>query len=339
MKPVTVAGAGLAGLTLGNALQRAGVPTTLHEAHSLPRHRVCGEFICGRGADALRQLDLAEVLTGAKEHRQVEWTRRGRSLLKTDLPVPAYGISRHLLDRRLAADFLLSGGSLQERSRLDTKAPQAGTVLCHGRRSHPSGWIGLKLHTTDMATSADLELHLGENGYIGLCAVEGGRVNVCGLFKRRPGVKARKSGLLLAYLRACNLQKLAERLEQATIDPDSHVGVAGIQFSRLPEASNETLCLGDAYSVIPPFTGNGMSIALESAQVAYPEVLAYARGEADWPTAVRRVQLQLSRRFDRRLRAARRLHPWLHHARRQSALAALVRLRLLPFNRLYQLTH
>ena len=39
MKPIAIAGAGLAGLALGNALQRAGVPTTLHEAHTLPRHR------------------------------------------------------------------------------------------------------------------------------------------------------------------------------------------------------------------------------------------------------------------------------------------------------------
>ena len=44
---VEIVGGGLAGLSLGLALRRAGVPVTLHEAGEYPRHRVCGEFIAG----------------------------------------------------------------------------------------------------------------------------------------------------------------------------------------------------------------------------------------------------------------------------------------------------
>jgi 2-polyprenyl-6-methoxyphenol hydroxylase-like FAD-dependent oxidoreductase len=48
-KPITIVGGGLAGLTLGIGLRRRGVPAALWEAGHYPRHRVCGEFICGRG--------------------------------------------------------------------------------------------------------------------------------------------------------------------------------------------------------------------------------------------------------------------------------------------------
>ena len=47
LAPIEIIGGGLAGLSLGLALRRGGVPVTLHEAGEYPRHRVCGEFITG----------------------------------------------------------------------------------------------------------------------------------------------------------------------------------------------------------------------------------------------------------------------------------------------------
>src|SRR5438094_531139 len=62
MKPITIIGGGLAGLTLGIGLRRQGVPVALFEAGHYPRHRVCGEFISGRGQAALQRLGLARLL-------------------------------------------------------------------------------------------------------------------------------------------------------------------------------------------------------------------------------------------------------------------------------------
>ena len=61
-KPITVVGGGLAGLTLGIGLRQRGIPVTVWEAGHYPRHRVCGEFISGRGQGTLARLGLRERL-------------------------------------------------------------------------------------------------------------------------------------------------------------------------------------------------------------------------------------------------------------------------------------
>ena len=55
---ITIVGGGLAGLTLGIGLLQRGVPVTVWEAGRYPRHRVCGEFISGRGSASLARLGL-----------------------------------------------------------------------------------------------------------------------------------------------------------------------------------------------------------------------------------------------------------------------------------------
>ncbi|CAA6679198.1 MULTISPECIES: NAD(P)/FAD-dependent oxidoreductase [unclassified Lentimonas] len=338
MKSITLVGAGLAGLSLGNTLQRAGVPVILHEAHTLPRHRVCGEFICGKGAASLERQGLGAAIQGALEHRSIQWFMQERPILASQLPSPAYGISRYTTDLRLAKSFRRLGGQLIEQSRFSSTAEE-GKVNCSGRSTTKSDWIGLKLHTTNLVTSADLELHLGNQGYIGLSGIEDGRTNICALFKLRPEIRAHKEIVLLQYLRACGLMTLADRIEASAIDPSSHVGVAGINFSQIPDASSSGLHLGDAYSVIPPFTGNGMSIAIESAEIAFPYLHDYAKGDIVWQQATDQIQQACRRQFYTRLTVARALHPWIESPARQQILARLSAAKVLPFKLLYHLTH
>ena len=65
LKPISIIGGGLAGLTLGIGLRRRGIPVTVREASHYPRHRVCGEFISGRGQDVLVRLSLHETFVRA----------------------------------------------------------------------------------------------------------------------------------------------------------------------------------------------------------------------------------------------------------------------------------
>jgi len=338
MRPITIIGGGLAGLGLANGLAREGVDVTVREAGDYPRHRVCGEFLCGRGAAALETLGLGEALAEARRHRDVGWFRKGRLARRHELPETAYGLSRYALDARLAARFEARGGNLRRRSRAAPEETGEGRVDAAGRAPAKSDWIGLKCHARDLPTRRDLELHFGDQGYVGLCAVEGGRTNICGLFRKRPGLKAKRGGWLDAYLRAAGMAGLADRLASGDVDPESHCGTAGVVFAA-PPALDGAPRLGDRFSAIPPFTGNGMSLALESASLAVEPVADYAAGRLPWDGLARALDDRLAAAFRARLRAAGRLHPWLVASARQKVLLAAAKARLLPFRRLYRATH
>lgn len=337
-RPIEIIGGGLAGLSLGLALRRAGVPVALHEAGEYPRHRVCGEFITGLGPATIERLSLAPLLADALHHDEVAWSIGDAPPQLQRLPQAALGLSRHVLDARLADAFTAAGGELHTRSRVTDLAPRAGRVFANGRRrAADASWIGLKVHVRGLALVRDLEMHLGNEAYVGLSRVEGGAVNVCGLFRRR-AVTARGAVLLLEYLRAAGLAVLAGRLTTAELNAESFCAVAALGFDRSVRPTDR-VCLGDAGAMIPPFTGNGMAMAFQSAELALAPLLAYSRGEYTWSDTVHATHAALRGRFRVRLASADALHPFLLKPRRQRWFAALGRARLLPFGPLYATLH
>jgi flavin-dependent dehydrogenase len=338
-RPLEIIGGGLAGLALAGALRRAGAEVTLFEAGSYPRHRVCGEFIAGLSARTTARLGLGPLLADALRHREVAWCRDGSPIAVQPLPAPALGISRHTLDARLAQAFVAAGGDLRTRERVTELAPRPGRIFATGRRpgSGSSGWLGLKVHALGLELQRDLEVHLGDDAYVGLSAVEGGRVNVCGLFRRRR-IGAKEVLVLPAYLRAAGLGALADRLARAELDPESFSAVAAVAFDRRVPAQDR-VCLGDACAMIPPFTGNGMAMAFQSAEAALTPLLDYARGRSDWAAARRAIHSALRRRFRLRLASAGVLHPYLLRPPRQRWLMAMSRAHLLPLRPLYAAMH
>jgi flavin-dependent dehydrogenase len=338
VRTIEIIGGGLSGLSLGIALRRAGVPVVLHEAGDYPRHRVCGEFIAGLEPRTLDTLGVATELSGALRHAEVAWTIGERPPQIQRLPSPALALSRHALDARLARTFTTSGGELRTGSRVIDHASVEGRVFATGRRrATEPRWIGLRIHVSNLALTRELEMHLGAHCYVGLARIEADTVNVCGLFRRRE-LRAQGLTLLLDYLRAAGLRSLAARLASATIDAGSFCAVAALGFDRRVNTSDQ-ICLGDAGAMIPPFTGNGMAMAFQSAEIALPAVRAYARGEIGWSHACRVTSIALRQRFRVRLASAGALHPFLLRPHRQRWFAALGRARLLPFGPLYAALH
>ena len=325
---ITIIGGGLAGLSLGIALRRRGVPVSLHEAGSYPRHRVCGEFISGVSQGTFDSLGIGDLFDGAKRHHSTAWFFRARRIFSTQLP-GGLGISRFTLDERLSRKFQELGGLLCERSR---RKPQRedGLVWCAGRMPAKGHWIGLKCHVLGLGLRADLEMHLASNGYVGLGKVEQEKVNVCGLFRLDPSLSGRGIETLERHLRAGGLDALAGRIFAARVDPDSFLGVAGFRLG-WQEPRDDVATLGDAWGMIPPFTGNGMSMAFESAEIAADPLHTWHTGRGTWAETLERLREELKRRFARRMFWGRAMHPFLTTDAGQAFFTLVSRSGLLPF--------
>lgn len=339
LQPITIVGGGLAGLSLGIALCRAGVPTHIIEAGDYPRHRVCGEFITGLNDATIAKLEIGPAFNEAVCHHRVTFFLRGRAFGRQAMPSPARGISRYTLDARLADLFTSAGGRLSTHTRFTSPLLKPGWVQTNGRkRIATSPWMGLKLHARNFGTSDELELHLGNHAYVGLSAVEDGWINVCGLFRRRPDLNFNRDDALPVHLRASGLNVLAERLAVAEVRPGSRSAVAGFSFDRRINLENG-VCLGDACAMIPPFTGNGMAMAFTSSALALDPLVAWAGGACSWTETTSSIRALLARQFKLRLASASFLHPFLLTRTGQRGLGTVADAGLLPFRPLFQLLH
>jgi len=335
MRTVEIIGGGLAGLGLGIALRRAGVPVIIHEAGHYPRHRVCGEFITSLDRQTMQILQLEEVLARARPARVVAWCEDGELDIVHQLPQAALCVSRHVLDQAMADRFVDLGGDLRTGSRgVDT--PRTGTVHAGGREpSAESCWVGLKQHFRRLELHHDLEVHFGNGGYIGLTKVDNDTVNVCALLRRR---SANLKQSLAGVAAEAGFRALSLRLSEAELVPHSACAVAGLEYrARLPD--HGAMRIGDRGTMIPPFTGHGMTIALQSAAASAPHLASWARGDISWQRACAAVRRFQRSRFGLRLRLARLFHPLLLQSRVRASARTLHRRGVLPVGLLYRLMH
>lgn len=311
LKPITIVGGGLAGLSLGIGLRQRGIPVGLFEAGNYPRHRVCGEFISGRGQQSLDRLGLRDKLIsgGARLAHTAVFFSGKSSFPQKKLPEPALCLSRYVLDDLLAQEFSRLGGKLHSHSRW-AESFGDGIVRATGRRAQKTveGWryFGLKVHAQNVEMQADLEMHFLPNGYVGVCQLSGGAVNICGLFRSRTTLSD-LSTQWRDWLKGPRGSTLEARLSGAIFDETSFCSVAGLSLEPQRAIDKNECCIGDSLTMIPPVTGNGMSMAFESAELAIEPIKEYCAGEISW----REAQIQIARRCDEafasRLVWARRL--------------------------------
>lgn len=317
LKPITIVGGGLAGLTLGILLRREKIPVRTMEASGYPRHRVCGEFISGNGREVLRQLDFDQKLlvAGAREARTATFFWRGRKIALA-LPEPALCISRFELDALLATEFMALGGELQSHQRVPVQSAE-GVVRATGRRraETTNGHLfGLKAHAGRTTLSADLELHFSANRYVGICRLGNDNANVCGLFYSPTTL----TNLQNEWPRLLRDAVSSPALANALWDADSFCSVAGLTLDRtMPDLD---FAVGDATAMIPPLTGNGMSMAFESSALAARALCEYSAGRCSWTDALAQYRWKWKKSFASRLRWAGFVQRLVFHPTAQGAL-------------------
>ena len=98
---VIIIGGGLAGLTNAIHLSKFKQQVLLIEKKSYPRHRVCGEYISNEVLPYLNSLGIDPIKEGAKQISKVEVSTSKGNLIKGELPLGGFGMSRYFLDNLL----------------------------------------------------------------------------------------------------------------------------------------------------------------------------------------------------------------------------------------------
>ena len=97
----------------------------------------------------------------------------------------------------------------------------------------------------------------------------------------------------------------------------------------------ERVCVGDAAALIPPFTGNGMTMAIQGAVAIADDVAAWSRGVGDWASLPDRVRTRQRKAVGRRLRWARAFQAVMLRRGPRRLAMSLVASGLIRFESLY----
>lgn len=178
------------------------------------------------------------------------------------------------------------------------------------RRFWEPDYIGIKSHFTGMNIGRVTELYFLPGGYLGISPIEGGHVNVCALLRQGALSDRETDKSVLGMLKqAARLHPmLREKLASATPVPGSQAAVAPVRLSRRPQPWGACAYAGDAAVMVPPLCGDGMTMALRSAQLCAGLADSFLRGRLSLGEWQQQYTQAIVQEFNRPLRWGRFLH-------------------------------
>jgi menaquinone-9 beta-reductase len=299
---IAVVGGGPAGAAAAAGLAAAGREVLLIERTAGPHHKVCGEFLSAETCDWLVRLGIDAHALGGVPIDTLSLRGKGRDRAVA-LPFQALSLSRYRLDESLLERAAERGARLARGT--DVRAVerrgsgwrlQCGggaivecrhLVLATGKRAmrgagdaRDRSMGGLKMHlrpaaSTGRALAGRVELCMAGGGYAGLELVEEGIANLCLLLPRAVVAGLDPGWAPLRDFLIAQSPCLGERLDGAEplwASPMAVVCPVGGHVGPAAAASDGAFRVGDCLAHIPPFTGDGIAIALCSAELAVEHI-------------------------------------------------------------------
>jgi 2-polyprenyl-6-methoxyphenol hydroxylase-like FAD-dependent oxidoreductase len=328
MPDVTIIGAGPAGATAAFALATRGWDVTLIEQQRFPRDKVCGESLSALGLEVLTRLGLVDRLRLLKPTvlgSTVLHSADGRHLT-CRLPRPMWGLSRLAMDAALLDAARNTGVRVLQPARCESLSPAtirhpsdnrvetlhpSWIILADGKgallpdRPRATSDFGIKAHFDNVTGPRDaVELFGVQGHYIGLAPIEGGRSNIA--FSVPVNKLEHSRGNLDALWTQLLSENtaLAQRFTHATRSGDWLAS----PLPRFPVSRRwppRIIPLGNSAAALEPIGGEGMGLAMRSAELA-AEALDQSH-RANTPLPVRRLQTQFGKLWRTRQLACRAL--------------------------------
>ncbi len=331
-----IIGGGLAGLSLSIILAKNGLQVILLEKETYPYHKVCGEYISMESWDFLQDLGVPLAEMQLPQINKLIVTAPSGSIMREELPMGGFGISRYKLDNMLKEIAVKEGVDLREGHKVskvklkdeiftvETKEESFNSKVCcgaFGKRSNLdvkwkrkfiyitrrglNNFVGIKYHIKTDLPEDTIALHNFKNGYCGVSRIEDGKYCLCYLTTAK-NLKTSKNDITVMEEKILSqnpyLKKIFATAEKLYEEP---LTISQISFNDKTKVHNNVLLLGDAAGMITPLCGNGMSMALHTAKLASEPIFAFLKNHLSRYEMEETYQREWKHHFAARIKVGR----------------------------------
>lgn len=302
---VIIIGGGLAGLCNAIHLSKFGKTVLLIEKNNYPKHKVCGEYISNEVLPYLQFLEINPFDFGAVKIDNFQLSTTNNKLIAAKLPLGGFGISRYQLDFVLSEKAKENSVTILQETvlnidfkddifNIETKENNTFTskiaIGAFGKRSlldvkmerdfiqKKSPYLGVKIHVKGEFQTDLVALHNFKGGYCGVSKVENNAINLCYItsfssFKKYKNIDDFQKNVVFKN------SFLKEIFHNSKPIFEQPLSISQISFETKKPVENNILMCGDSAGMIHPLCGNGMSMAIQSAQIASKLILNYLDDE------------------------------------------------------------
>jgi flavin-dependent dehydrogenase len=303
---IGIIGGGLAGLSLAILAADAGYKVVLFEKEAYPFHKVCGEYISLESWDFLTRIGLPLHEWNLPIIKKLQVSDVKGTVYNFPLDLGGFGVSRYTIDNDLYelakqkdVDVFTNekvnevifendnhviqtnkknitgkivAGAYGKRSNLDIKWKRN---FAEKKVNKLNNFIGVKYHIKTNFSKNTIALHNFKDGYCGISAIEDDTFCLCyltnasNLAANNNSIKQMQENVLYKN------PVLKKIFTEAKFLYDAPLTISQISFEQKTQIENHILLLGDAAGMITPLCGNGMSIAMYGAKLAFTEINNY----------------------------------------------------------------
>ena len=302
---VIIVGGGLAGLTSAIHLSSRKKRVLLIEKNEYPKHKVCGEYISNEVLPYLNSLGINPINEGAKQITKVHISTTKSNLIKGELPLGGFGMSRYFLDNLLVKKAHLNGVQIlkdtvdsiyfkKDSFTITTKSSGVFqskiTIGAFGKRSSldqkmkrkfiqkKSPYLAVKIHVKGVFPENLVALHNFKGGYCGVSKVEDNAINVCYITEYR-SFKKHKNITDFQEQVVFKNEHLRKIFKETSPVFEKPLTISQVSFQTKNPVEDHIIMCGDTAGMIHPLCGNGMGMAISSAKLASTRILQFLNGE------------------------------------------------------------